>query len=85
MSHVKPRALLALAALAALLVTVALRFFSKDVSLTVTKADGTVSASGNPGTLVNGTGRYQGATGRVITSKEVKGGSNVVARIHLKG
>lgn len=38
---------------------------------------------GNPGTVINGTGRYQGATGHVISSKEVKGGSDVVARIHL--
>jgi len=121
-----------------------LRFFSKDVSVRVTTADGTVirkppypeakpgdvlevnsvdyagthrghaarwSASqhlrcvfstgepdcesqvaiagsllifgGNPGTLINGTGRYQGATGRVISNREVRGGSDVVARIHL--
>jgi hypothetical protein len=38
---------------------------------------------GNPGTLINGTGRYQGATGRVISNREVRGGSDVVARIHL--
>jgi hypothetical protein len=38
---------------------------------------------GNPGTLVNGTGRYQGATGRVLKNKEVKGGSDVVAKIRL--
>jgi hypothetical protein len=38
---------------------------------------------GNPGTVVNGTGRYQGATGRVLKNKEVKGGSDVVARIQL--
>ena len=38
---------------------------------------------GYPGTLVNGTGRYQGATGRVLSNKEVKGGSDVVARIRL--
>jgi hypothetical protein len=40
---------------------------------------------GNPGTLINGTGRYQGATGRVISNREVRGGSDVVARIHLHG
>jgi hypothetical protein len=40
---------------------------------------------GFPGTLINGTGRYQGATGRVIKNKEVKGGSDIVARIHLDG
>jgi hypothetical protein len=39
---------------------------------------------GNPGTLVNGTGRYQGATGRVLTNREVEGGSDVVARITLR-
>ncbi len=38
---------------------------------------------GNPGTLIDGTGRYQGATGRVISSREVRGGSDIVARIHL--
>jgi hypothetical protein len=39
---------------------------------------------GNPGTLINGTGRYQGATGRVLRNKEVRGGSDIVARIHLR-
>ena len=39
---------------------------------------------GDPGTVVDGTGRYQGATGRVLVNKEVKGGSDIVARIHLK-
>jgi hypothetical protein len=38
---------------------------------------------GDPGTLIDGTGRYQGATGRVLVNKEVKGGSDIVARIHL--
>jgi hypothetical protein len=127
--------------------TQTLRFFAKDVSMTITHADGTVdrkppyaeplpgdtldinsldyvgdhrhhakrfsashhlqcvftSASaepdcishvavggsllifeGFPGTLINGTGRYQGATGRVIKNKEVKGGADVVARIHTR-
>ena len=40
--------------------------------------------SGYPGTLVNGTGRYQGATGRVLSNDEAPGGSDVVARIHLR-
>jgi hypothetical protein len=40
---------------------------------------------GNPGMLINGTGRYEGATGRVLSNKEVKGGSDIVARIHLAG
>jgi hypothetical protein len=39
--------------------------------------------SGNPGTLTAGTGRYAGATGRVLKNKEVEGGSDVVARIKL--
>jgi hypothetical protein len=37
--------------------------------------------SGYPGTVTNGTGRYQGATGHVIANKPVKGGSDVVARV----
>ena len=40
---------------------------------------------GYPGTVINGTGRYQGATGRVLKNKEVKGGgSDVVAKITLR-
>ena len=40
--------------------------------------------TGNPGTVTNGTGVYQGATGRVIASKEVgNDASDVVVRIHL--
>ncbi len=42
--------------------------------------------SGNPGTLVNGTGIYQGATGRTISSKDVPGmdnASDIVVRIQL--
>ena len=42
--------------------------------------------TGDPGTLTNGTGIYEGATGRVISSKEVAGqddASDIVARIHL--
>jgi hypothetical protein len=38
---------------------------------------------GNPGTLIGGTGRFQGATGRVISSKEVPGGTDAVAKIKL--
>jgi hypothetical protein len=37
--------------------------------------------AGDPGTVVGGTGRYLHATGRVISSKEVKGGDDVVAKI----
>jgi hypothetical protein len=40
---------------------------------------------GFPGTIVGGTGRYFGATGRVIKNKEVEGGSDVVVRVHLRG
>jgi hypothetical protein len=38
---------------------------------------------GAPGAVVAGTGRYAGASGRVIADKEVAGGSDVVARIVL--
>jgi hypothetical protein len=38
---------------------------------------------GNPGTLVAGLGRFQGATGRVISSTEVPGGVDAVAKIKL--
>jgi hypothetical protein len=40
---------------------------------------------GFPGTIVGGTGRYRGATGRVISNKSVEGGSDVVVRVHLRG
>jgi hypothetical protein len=40
---------------------------------------------GFPGKLIAGTGRYQGATGRVISNKEVEGGSDAVAKIQLAG
>ena len=42
--------------------------------------------TGNPGTLSNGTGIYQGATGRVISSKEIgnTNNSDIVVRIHLR-
>jgi hypothetical protein len=39
---------------------------------------------GFPGTIVGGTGRYQGATGRIIKNKAVKGGSDIVVRVHLR-
>jgi hypothetical protein len=44
--------------------------------------------TGNPGKLSNGTGIYQGATGRVISSKDVPGednASDIVAKIKLHG
>jgi hypothetical protein len=42
-------------------------------------------AEGFPGTIVGGTGRYQGATGRVVGNEEVKGGSDIVVRVNLRG
>lgn len=44
--------------------------------------------TGNPGKVVNGTGIYQGASGRVVSSKEVPGvdnASDIVLRIQLAG
>ena len=42
--------------------------------------------TGNPGTLSNGTGIYQGATGRVISMKEVADdATDFVAWIQLRG
>jgi hypothetical protein len=38
---------------------------------------------GNPATLIGGTGRFQGATGRVVSNKEVRGGNDIVAKITL--
>jgi hypothetical protein len=42
--------------------------------------------SGNPGTVTNGTGIYQRATGKVVSSKEIAGtdDADVVAKIHLR-
>jgi hypothetical protein len=41
--------------------------------------------TGNPGTLTNGTGIYQGATGRVISAKQVNdNATDIVAKIHLR-
>jgi hypothetical protein len=37
--------------------------------------------SGDPGTLIGGTGRYLHATGRVLSNQEVKGGNDIVAKI----
>ena len=31
--------------------------------------------------LIGGTGRYQGATGRILSNEEVPGGNDIVARI----
>ena len=38
---------------------------------------------GDPGTVVGGTGRFLHATGRVLSSKEVEGGTDVVAKIRF--
>ena len=41
--------------------------------------------TGNPATLAGGTGIYQGATGRVISAKEIKDdGTDVVAKIRVR-
>jgi hypothetical protein len=42
--------------------------------------------TGNPGTVTNGTGIYQGATGRVVSAKEIRNTNNtdVVAKIHIR-
>jgi hypothetical protein len=41
--------------------------------------------TGNPGTVTNGTGIYQGATGRVTSAKELPNdATDVVAKIHLR-
>jgi hypothetical protein len=39
---------------------------------------------GMPSTVVNGTGRFQGASGRVLSFRDVKGGGDVTARIRLR-
>jgi hypothetical protein len=39
--------------------------------------------SGNPAKLIAGTGRFQGATGRVLSNKEVRGGNDIVVKIKL--
>jgi len=55
-----------------------------DCSMTVAIAGSLLSLHGNPGTVVNGTGRYEGATGRVISVKDTGAGADVVARIKLR-
>jgi hypothetical protein len=34
--------------------------------------------------LLGGTGRYQGASGRIVSNREVRGGNEIVARIRLR-
>jgi hypothetical protein len=55
-----------------------------DCSITVAIGGSLLVFHGTPGTLVNGTGRYQGATGRILSVKEVSGGTDVVARVKLR-
>jgi hypothetical protein len=41
--------------------------------------------TGNPGIVTDGTGIYQGATGRVVSAKEIgTNNTDIVARIHLR-
>jgi hypothetical protein len=39
---------------------------------------------GDPGTLTSGTGRYQGATGRVVAVHPAAGGTDVVVKLRLR-
>ena len=42
--------------------------------------------TGNPGTVTDGTGIYQGATGRVVSTKQLAhDATDLVAKIHLRG
>jgi len=52
-----------------------------DCTITVAIGGSLLTFHGTPGTLVNGTGRYQGATGRILSVKEFDGGVDVVARV----
>jgi hypothetical protein len=38
---------------------------------------------GSPVKLIAGTGRFAGASGRIVTNKEVSGGNDIVAKIKL--
>jgi hypothetical protein len=55
-----------------------------DCSMTVAIGGSLLSFHGDPGTLVNGTGRYEGASGRVISVKDIGAGADVVARVKLR-
>jgi hypothetical protein len=55
-----------------------------DCSMTVAIGGSLLAFHGTPGTLVNGTGRYEGATGRVISVKDTGAGADVVARVKLR-
>jgi hypothetical protein len=39
--------------------------------------------AGSPVKLVAGTGRFAGATGRIVSNKEVPGGNDIVAKVKL--
>jgi hypothetical protein len=55
-----------------------------DCLITVAIDGSLLFVRGTPGTVVNGTGVFQGATGRVLSLKELKGGADVVARVRLR-
>jgi hypothetical protein len=55
-----------------------------DCTITVAIGGSMLIFHGTPGTLVNGTGRYQGATGRILSVKEFNGGVDVVARVNRR-
>jgi hypothetical protein len=50
--------------------------------ITVAIAGSLLVVGGDPSKVVNGTGRYQGATGRVLSVKH--GGTDVVARVNVR-
>jgi hypothetical protein len=54
-----------------------------DCTVTAALGSSLLIFTGSPGTLVNGTGRYQGATGQVLRLTELPGGADVVARVQL--
>ena len=53
-------------------------------TVTVALGSSLLVFNGSSGMLVNGTGRFQGAQGRVLSQKEVPGGADVIARIRLR-
>jgi hypothetical protein len=55
-----------------------------DCSMTIAIGGSLLSLHGNPGTVVNGTGRYEGASGRVVSVKDTGAGADVVAQIKVR-
>jgi hypothetical protein len=49
--------------------------------ITVATGGSLLILAGDPPKVVNGTGRYQGASGRVVSAKETKDGNDIVARV----